>query len=190
MDYRSWLGARLTDTGFDWAQAQISTMPHFLEHFTLHDSYWAGFWMEPPFETVAIFQWDRVWLERREGKQLQFPKSWEGSLVEDWPLLLIQFERVWKLESSYFPQEKFGLTETVSDATSRLLCDDERLALLEQEIKRPRNSRDFLEIALEQPLFQTSIEPIYENHIEIWHGGETRFLCLDASGEPIFIPDL
>jgi hypothetical protein len=192
MDYQSWLGQKLVEGDLDWSKAQSSTFPRFLEKYTLHDSQWIGFWMQPPFESVLIIHWDRVWLERMEGEKIQFPFYADEESNESWPPLLIQFERVWRVESSYgsILSPGWRVSETISDVDSKLLLEAERLALIDDEVKRRRQSKEFLDIALDEPLFHTSIEPIYESWIEIWHGGKTRFLCLDGSGVPLSIPGL
>jgi len=43
---------------------------------------------------------------------------------------------------------------------------------------------------LDDTLHRTTISPVHRSWVEIWHGGNTRFLCLDANGETIPIPDL
>ncbi|RYZ76330.1 MAG: hypothetical protein EOP06_31430 [Proteobacteria bacterium] len=192
MDYRHWLSQKVADGSLDWSKAQSSTFPRFLEKYTLHDSQWIGFWMEPPFESTLVIYWDRVWLERMEGEKIQFRAPANGDVNEDWPVLLVQFERVWRLECCYgsILSPGWRVNETISDAESKLLSEGERLALIDSETQRQRQSKKFLDMVLEENLFHTSIEPIYESWVEIWHGGKTRFLCLDHSGEPLFIPGI
>jgi hypothetical protein len=43
---------------------------------------------------------------------------------------------------------------------------------------------------LDDTLHRTTISPGYRSWVEIWHGGASRFLCLDANGKTVPIPDL
>ena len=43
---------------------------------------------------------------------------------------------------------------------------------------------------LPETIAGATISPVHRSWVEIWHGGNTRFLCLDANGETIPIPDL
>jgi hypothetical protein len=42
----------------------------------------------------------------------------------------------------------------------------------------------------EDTLFYTKIVPVHGADVELWHFGQTRFLCLDAAGKSLPIPDL
>lgn len=71
--YPRWLKRDLVGDFFPWEQAQTSSMPTFLEHYTLHDSILVGVWLTDRAGLLVVVQWDPVWVnfeeERAGGKE-------------------------------------------------------------------------------------------------------------------------
>jgi len=183
--YPDWLGRRLIEDEFDWPSANSTSMPRFLSQYSLHDSYWIGIHVQPNFETIAVLRWDTFWTEGR----VPFP----GSTVEEWPVLLIQFERLYQLHSSYLwptVSEEWKPTETVASAESVLVTkqDQEKmLAWLALDERQPEELKRFV---LEDELYHTTFHPIYGGRIDVKHGSATKLLCYDFEENQLNIPNL
>ncbi len=62
---------------------------------------------------------------------------------------------------------------------------------LPDTVLRERQTVDALsDSLLDDTLYRTTISPVYRSWVEIWHGGATRFLCLDRGGNTVPIPGL
>lgn len=164
MKYPNWLGLGLLN-GFSWSASAEATMPRFLDEYTLHDSSWIGLWSEPEFETVALIGWDTHWSRGR------LPYPVEGT-PGGYPYLLIQFGWMYRLGLSF----EADATATIASASSRLV--------------KPSECSFSPRVGLSERVFQTIVAPISGGDVELWHGGATRFLCLDGAGRPLPIPDL
>ncbi len=184
--YPARLGGDLLGGGLPWEAALEATMPNFLSRYTLQDSLWIGLYLQPKAEAVALVRWDTYWTDGG------LPSA--GNAVADWPVLLVRFERVYQTFTTYpGPEERetlSGLPETISDATSAALRPSERESLLDTILRARQEADAFSDFLLDDTLHRTTISPVYRSWVEIWHGGVTRFLCLDASGETVPIPDL
>jgi len=182
-NYPAWLGLGLLN-GLDWSRSAASTIPRLLQEYTLHDSSWIGLWSEPGFESLALIGWDTHWSRGR----LPYPIA---GTPAGYPFLLIQFERLWRGRFRF--GDEYALP-TIAHATSRLVPQAEKLNLnligsaapgeIGQEHAR---SHKYLE---QEILFHTIVTPVVGGDVELWHGGTTRFLCLDAAGNALAIPDL
>lgn len=185
--YPDRLGGDLLGGGLPWEEAVEVTVPRFLSRYTLHDSYWIGLYLQPKAEAVALIRWDAYW---NEGLVVH-PRE----TVTDWPVLLVRFERVYQTFNTYPGLDEdreilSGLPETISDAASATLAPVEREALLDTILRARQEADAFSDFLLDDTLHRTTISPAYRSWVEIWHGGNTRFLCLDPNGETIPIPDL
>lgn len=172
-----WFNELALQDKISWDKNVVSTLPKFLEEYTLHDSYWCGVSSVPNDVTTVAIQLDVFWAKEK----IQFTSS----QVADSPILLIELQRTWQIKQGFF--REFNLTETISGATSRLLDEDaklEMLPLLDYQQKW------FQQMVFDAPLYQTQIEPIYGGFVEILHGGETRFLLVGADGAAIPLPGL
>lgn len=181
MNYPAWLGAGLLN-GFDWSVGASSTMPRFLDEYTLHDSSWIGLWGEPGFETTILIGWDTHWSRGR------LPYPIEGA-PSGYPYLLIQFERLW-LQRAWFEGDE--IAAIIGGAISRALGDEEKhLIVTPRPEPRPDKGRGRTSKYLQaEHLFHTVLSPVAGGDVELWHGGATRFLCLDGAGQVLPIPDL
>jgi len=114
--------------------------------------------------------------------------------VAEWPMLLVRFERVYQTFTTYPGPEMretlSGPSQTISDATSASLQPSERESLLDTILRARQEADAFSDFLLDDTLHRTTISPAYHSWVEIWHGGSTRFLCLDANGKTVPIPDL
>ena len=173
MNYPAWLGAGLLN-GFNWSLGVASTMPRFLDEYTLHDSNWIGLWSEPGFESVALIAWDSHW----SGGRVVTPN--------DRPFLLIQFERLWRAHVS-FP-DGHGVS-VIGGADSHIVGSEEKLSLI-AALRGDQERRGTIKYLEEETLFHTDVAAILGGDVELWHGGATRFLCLDGSGQALPIPHL
>lgn len=176
-NYPAWLGLGLLN-GIDWSASAASAMPRFLDEYTLHDSSWIGMWSEPGFESIALIGWDTHWSRGR------VPYPIEGTPA-GYPILLIQFERLWRQSLCFEGADALG---TIGGASSRELGSDEKagfLAQFERATERRRRGKH-----LEESFFHTIVSPVVGGDLELWHSGATRFLCLDALGGTLPIPDL
>ena len=83
-----WLADALLTDSLPWEQAVPTRLDAFLAAYTLHDSDWIAFSLDPSYDGggLAVLRWDTFWTEGR----VAFP----GSFVADWPILLIRFRRV------------------------------------------------------------------------------------------------
>ena len=64
--YPASLGTLLLEGPLPWDDAVTIGMPQFTERYTLHDSFWEGFWLEAAYgEATAVIRWDTFWTEGR-----------------------------------------------------------------------------------------------------------------------------
>jgi hypothetical protein len=80
--YPAWLGGDLVEETLPWDAALATTLAHFFEQYSLHDSYWIGLYLGLNQEGVLLLRWDTVWTEGR----VPFP----GPLVAEWPVLAVR----------------------------------------------------------------------------------------------------
>ena len=160
-------------------------MPHFLSEYTLHDSCWIGLYLQPNFEAVALPRWDTFWT----GGRVPYP----GATVADWPLLLVRFERVYQVFTTYPTAEERGafegLPETVSGAESARVSPGERESLLDTILRAPGGGRVLGLLARRHAApdhHLARVPPVSRDLARRRH----PFLCLDANGVTIPIPDL
>ena len=113
--YPAWLAPGLLHDNFAWEAGVRSTLPAFLAEYTLHDSSWIGLTTDPTYQgsATAVIRFDAFWTEGR----VPFP----GSLVAEWPILLIRFERLQSLAFVGLEQDIGGISRTITMAVSREL---------------------------------------------------------------------
>jgi hypothetical protein len=178
--YPAWLSRSLLETTLPWQAAQTASMPEFLKKYSLHDSPWIGFWFGA-LETVAAIRWDTIWNQ----DVIPFP----GSQVAEWPILLIRFERVYQyLVAGNWSENEFLVGEGIAAAESTLLDAQQREAMLNLSLQMKGFSDDARLQYLDESLHHTVFTGTYYRHVHLFHGGETRFLCLTPAGEVIPIP--
>ncbi len=163
----NWIWKVLED-GTIWNNAQSVDMPAFLSEYTLHDSMWLGFWLEPQWgQATAIIRWDSVWSRER----IPYP----GSLVTTWPILLVQFQGIFRLT---FDGSWSALTSDfdnhIDGAESRLLSEQETIDIaesLEQIIRKQHLDYAKPESLFDEKLYFTSIEGSMADPMEFTHRG-------------------
>ncbi len=156
--YPVWLGQALITDDLPWEQATSSTFPSFLEHYSVHDSYWIGLYLEPQRNAIGIVRWDTFWTKGI----IPFP----GSRVAEWPLLIMRFSGV--LHSDINLQE-----DGIAGATSAPIHQKDR-------------SR--WGIATDLQLDHTQIEDHRGGIAELLHHPQVAFLCLSCQREVLSIP--
>src|SRR5215469_9646370 len=115
------------DPDFPWEAAQVTTMPTFLDAYTLHDSQLAGL----QFETYGLHigdafaqvLWDTVWI----GEQF----AAAGTPLAHDPTLWIHFPSARRADYAARVTYERGATfatATIATVTSRLLSQTEREA--------------------------------------------------------------
>ena len=112
--YPSWLAAELLGHSFEAEKAAATTIPEFFAEYTLHDSIWIGFQLDPIYDGagLAILRWDTHWTDGR----ILFP----GSAVAEWPILLIRFARVHRAVQRGYEIEAPAPTRGIDAATTRV----------------------------------------------------------------------
>ena len=152
--YPQWLGPRLLEDSFTWGEALTTSLPAFGEQYTFHDSVWIGLHLHLDLTggATAIIRLDSFWTE---GK-VPHP----GSLVAEWPILLVRFSDVGAVRLSGF---------VGSDWSSRTIDASETT---DSTAGRHR----------------TSFDDIYSGRVEIDHAPPVQILCFDRSGEALKLP--
>ena len=82
--YPSWLSPGVLTGAFPWEAALHTSLADFLEAYTLHDSNWILFALDPDAgsEATLAFRFDAFWTDGR----VPHP----GSMVSEWPVLLVR----------------------------------------------------------------------------------------------------
>jgi hypothetical protein len=106
--YPDWLGRDLVAGNLPWSEGVASSLPAFLDRYTLHDSYWIGLYAEPGRCATLLLRWDTFWTQG----EVPFP----GSLVAEWPLLAVRFDA---LDRSEVRLRDHGLASALSGPTNR-----------------------------------------------------------------------
>jgi len=155
--YPEWLATALLEDKLPWSDAIESTMPAFLDSYTLHDSVWIGLALDPIYDGGgrAVFRWDTIWTDGR----VAFP----GSFVAEWPILIIDFHRVRRVELVGYELESPAPTRGIDHAESQTLDSD---------------------------CHRTVIADHYGGQLEVLHAPAVRLLCLNRSGQVQPIPGL
>jgi hypothetical protein len=156
--YPAWLAKALLEDTLPWSDAQQATMPAFLDMYTLHDSSWIGFTLDPAHEGGGrvIIQWDTIWTDGR----VPFP----GSIVAEWPILIIDFVRVHSAQLAGFEIESPVPTRGIASAEAAILADPGH--------------------------HYTVISDHFGGRIELVHAPAVHLLCLNPSGQAQLIPGL
>lgn len=175
--FPDWFNQYVINDKIPWTDNIVSTLPDFLEEYTLHDSYWCGITSVPNDTTTIGIQLDAFWAKDK----IDFTDAQK----RDWPILFIQLQKTWQIKQGF--NLDFQMTETISGATSQLLDEETKLQLFSS---LDHEHKWFQEAVFDVPLYRTLIEPIYGGFVEILHGGETRFLLVGADGSNIVMPGL
>lgn len=111
--YPSWLAPGMLADDFPWQAGVRTTLPTFLAEYTLHDSSWIALATDPAYagSATAVIRFDAFWTEGR----VQFP----GSVVAEWPILLLHLERLVSLAFAGLDEDIGGISRTIAAADSR-----------------------------------------------------------------------
>jgi hypothetical protein len=182
--YPPWLGGSLVADAFPWEEATRTTLPAFVAAYTLHDSYWLGWYARPNREAIAILRFD-TW---HTGGVVPFP----GSVVAHWPLLLVRVERLYQLHMDYGSSPAYDavLVGTIAAARSATIPGAEREALLDAALRQPGDQDALSAYLLEDPLYRTVFQSVGAGQVQAIHGGATDVLCLSREGDVLRLPGL
>jgi hypothetical protein len=155
--YPSWLTNALVSGSFPWSQAARTELAIFLASYSLHDSEWIAFTLDPVYSGggLAVIRWDTIWTEGR----VPFP----GSIVAEWPVLLVRFHRVHQVRQPGYETEAPVPTRGIADAESQPLPNSTSV--------------------------RTVVSDHYGAQLVIEHAPEVDVLCLDRHGAVLAIPD-
>ena len=162
-----------------WASAHSTTLTHFLEQYSVHDSSWIGVWIGPLEEqAILAFEWDAFWTQGR----VPYPSN----QVAYWPTLLIRLSKLILYYYDKHDQLPYGSSH-VDDAETRAVTSEEREQLLtgfSGNLKLASSGTDFL---FAEDLVFTAVTGdmgqwhfLHSNHVDV--------LCLSEDGESIPIP--
>lgn len=82
------------------------------------------------------------------------------------------------------------LANTIDSAESTPLLITEREAMLEYVLRQPDRPEPLSTYLLDSPVYQTVFQSIGQGQTLAIHGGETRLLCLNRTGDVLPIPGL
>ncbi len=177
--YPEWLGRMLLGHSLPWDNAQHTTMPDFLESYTLHDSNWIGLWSEGAIhECCVIVAWDTFWTNGR----VNYPSS----TVAEWPILAIHFTDVYHIFFGSTPRNAY--MTTIANARSSIVSSERKIGMLDSLLKHWYLPDATSQYVFNETLYQTHIESIGGDDVDLLHGEEVRILCFTALGEPLSIP--
>jgi hypothetical protein len=159
--------------------AQSTTLMHFLEHYSVHDSSWIGVWIDPLAEqAILAFEWDAFWTEGR----VPYPSN----QVAYWPTLLIRLSKLALYYYDKHDQFEYG-SNHIDGAETRSVTSEEReqlLASFSGNLKLTSSGTDFL--FAEDLVFTTLTGDMGKWHF--LHSNHVDVLCLTEDGQPIPIP--
>ncbi|HZU12358.1 MAG TPA: hypothetical protein VFB58_05920 [Chloroflexota bacterium] len=107
-----WLRKGLIDGAFSWESGYTGTLTHFLDRYTLHDSYWVGLWLQTTGSGIAVIRWDLAWNQPIDDKE-------ERDDVPFWPILVVRFERLHVVRVVDGPRKETRGGESITWAESR-----------------------------------------------------------------------
>jgi hypothetical protein len=152
--YPEWLGPRLIDDAFPWADGVSTSLIEFFENYTLHDSFWIGLHLplDQKSAAVALIRFDALWTDGR----VHHP----GSLVAEWPILLIRFSNVSVVRLAEFGKTH-GFLRTIGVAVTEATSSGQHL---------------------------TRFDDVVSGRVEVEHAPRVTILCLDRSGRNVPLP--
>jgi len=160
-----------------FSKAQSTTMPNFLNEYTLHDSDWQDVHLDTTDQTVvALFSWDTHWSKGR----IEYPPFQH---------LFIHFKSVFHI--LFGGDQTDGATmDTIGGAVTRVIDDRERDNLVSLGVDLGLGEESF-EHCLQGELHLTTIDDILQGHVNLVHRPEISVLCIHSeTGDFINIPDL
>ncbi len=170
--YPAWLAHDLLEGTFPWELSYSTTMPRFLDHYTLHDSSWITFVACNEKETgIAAISLDAYWNK----------VPYQTEALAKWPILLIRFDRLYGIPYS------IRRDCTLSGATSQIVKEDEREKMLQSA--RAFSNADVIDYLSDENLHRTVIDDLFGS-IEVLHGQEIHVLCLNSNREILPLPAL
>ncbi len=164
------LGADLAE--LPWEAARETTLPEFLDRYTLHDSGWLRLECMPDRYAIAVFAWDTYWTSGRIPYRI--------SEATTGPLLLIGFDILYL--------SAFNGADVASDTVDYAECREVLLADV------PSASLPFLPVETtsamqrERLLHHTVIHDVVGGRVDLFHGAHVKLLCLGDGLRPFSIP--
>lgn len=166
--------AGTTDT--DWGQFATMTMPVFLERFTLHDSWIKDVVVWPYGGQVTL--------------TIGFDLHWNDSVPDGFDTLFLHFDRAYS--------QRFVLgawaQQTISDASSQVLSEEERDELLrsaEFDLRAYQGARDKIpHPAYETTLTRTVFSLMNWGLVECLHGSSIRCIVANAGGSQVDLTNM
>lgn len=153
----------LTDENL-WKNAQSTFISTFFEKYTLHDSNWLDFGLEPWTQAaVAVIEWDTFWSKN----QVPYPPC---------PVLFLFFKETYQV--SFCSGDKTSIN-TIAETTSRLISEKERETLMDLALNL-RSGEQLAKMHLHDNLHQTIIKDIVGGQTHLFHAPEILVLCLDS----------
>ena len=115
--YPPWLADALLTDSLPWDQAVSTTLETFLQAYSLHDSCWITFSLDPVYDGggLAAIRWDTFWTEGRV--------AYPGDMVAGWPILLIRFKRVHGCRQTGYEIEAPVPTRGIAGAECKSVAD-------------------------------------------------------------------
>ncbi|CAG0931091.1 hypothetical protein TFLX_01992 [Thermoflexales bacterium] len=179
MQKRRFVAELLLTSELHWEAARPDTLMHFLEQYTLHDSYWIGVWIDPlEEEAILAFEWDTFWAQGR------VPDPTDQ--VISWPTLLIRLNKL--VMYYYDKQDQFKDGSTyIGAAETQTITLEEREQLLTCFSGNLQLASSGTEFLFSEDLVHTTIS----GDMGRWHflhNSQVDLLCLGEDGQPIPIP--
>ena len=165
---------------FPWEASQVTTMPTFLDAYSLHDSQLTSLQFETydlhVGDAFAQVLWDTVWI----GEQF----AAAGTPLARDPTLWIHFPCARRADyASRVTYERRATMATIATVTSRPLSQTEQEAIASALAGAGR-----ADLTPDHP-HMTAFTMIAGGEVRFVHGRDIRVLCVTASG-PLPIPGL
>ena len=167
-----WLAITVFNDTFDWTKSVKTTFSTFLEHVTLHDSYWQTINLTVTNETILSIKLDVFWNK-------EYTSRTENT--NNWPFVIIKIPNV--LNVSYNTIE---FATTISDSTSTAITSEEIKKLTETLTQSNLFPKEFYDRLINcKEVVKTRFEDIHGGNIEILHGSEIFILLIEENGQYI-----
>jgi hypothetical protein len=162
-------------------QAQTTTMPAFLEEYTLHDSYFEGMWYDSYGMGFVVFRLDSIWFT-------DMTKTPEHAVDVDQVTYLCVFL------NPFFQMivggQDYATDKTIGVVTSEYVEDHEKVDWLDFLLKQRGVTENTTDYVLDSRLCRTKIEGIYNNNTYLFHGELVHMWCFDFEGKLVRLPGL
>jgi hypothetical protein len=164
-----------------WGKAQITTMPAFLEEYTLHDSYFEGMWYDSYGMGFVVFRLDHIWFA-------------EWSKTPKHAVDVVRVAYLCVFLNPFFQMivsgQDYATDKTIGVVTSQYVEDHEKMEWLDFLLKQCGVAENTTDYVLDSRLCRTKIEGIYTNNTYLFHGEIVRTWCFDFEGKLVRLPGL